>query len=146
MNAVTAASLPPKWFWMVAIAALLWNLIGVAMFLMQFTMSAEALAALPVEQRTLFAAMPAWGWGAYGVAVFAGAFGSLLLLLKKRAALPMLVISLLAVLAHSAYIFFFSDAFTLVGPGGMVLPTLVLVTAVLLVWFARRSAARGWIG
>ena len=145
----TTASHPasrPGWFMPAAIAALLWNLIGVAMFATQFTMSPEALAALPPEQQSLYAAMPGWTWVAYGVAVFAGALGSLLLALRRRAATWLLLASLLAVAAQFAWQAFLSEAVALLGPvEALGLPLFILAAAALIYWFARRADARGWL-
>ena len=77
-----------------AFLALLWNLFGVAMFFLQFNMSPETLAAIPADQRALYESTPAWVHGAFAVAVFGGALGSAVLLLKKRLALPLLLLSL----------------------------------------------------
>ena len=148
MNATTASHATPRpaWFMIAAIAALLWNLIGVAMFAMHYTMSPEALAALPAEQQSLFAAMPGWTWVAYGVAVVAGALGSLMLVLRRRAATPLLLVSLLAVVAQFVWQAFLSEAVALLGAvEALGLPAFILVVAALVYWFARRAAARGWL-
>ena len=53
MNATVASHDTPRpaWYMIAAIAALLWNLLGVAMFAMHYTLSPEALAALPRSSR-----------------------------------------------------------------------------------------------
>ena len=148
MNATTASHATPRpaWFMIAAIAALLWNLLGVAMFAMHYTMSPEALAALPAEQQSLFAAMPAWTWVAYGVATVAGALGSLMLVLRRRAATSLLLLSLLAVIAQFVYQAVLSEAVALLGAvQALGLPVFILVVAALVYWFARRAAARGWL-
>ena len=65
-------STPPKSFWIIAAIALVWNLMGVAAYLMQMTMSDEAIAALPEAQRALHESTPAWATGAYALAVPGG--------------------------------------------------------------------------
>ena len=42
---------PPRSFYIIGIAALIWNLIGVMTYIMQVTMSDAAMAALPEEQQ-----------------------------------------------------------------------------------------------
>lgn len=148
MNATTAIHAParPAWFMPAAIAALLWNLFGVAMFTLHYTMSPEALAALPAEQQSLFAAMPDWTWVAYAVAVIAGALGSLLLVLRRRAATWLLLASLLAVAAQFAWQAFLSEAVALLGVvPALGLPVFILVAAALVYAVARHAAARGWL-
>lgn len=34
----------PTWFWVIAVVALIWNLLGVAAYIMDVTMSAEDIA------------------------------------------------------------------------------------------------------
>lgn len=148
MNATAASrdAARPTWFTIAAIAALLWNLLGVAMFAMHFTMSPEALAALPAEQQSLYAAMPDWTWAAYGVAVIAGALGSLMLVLRRRVAIWLLLVSLVAVVAQFAWQAFLSEAMALLGPvEALGLPLFIVAVAALVYWFARRADARGWL-
>jgi len=143
MNVATSR---PLGFWIVSVLALLWNLLGLAIFFMQINMPAETLAAMPAEQRALYESMPRWVDGAFAVAVFGGALGSAMLLMKKRLALPLLVLSLLGLLVQMGYTYLMTPAFQVYGPSGAILPVLLVLIALFLVWFARRSLARGWIG
>ena len=135
----------PLGFWIVAVLALLWNLLGVVMFFVQTNLPPEALAALPADQRALYEATPAWVNGAFAVAVFAGLLGSMTLLLHRRLALPLLALSLLAVLVQMGYTYLATPALQVYGPAGLALPIVLVVIAAFLAWFARRSIARGWI-
>ncbi len=147
MNATSAtvATARPTWFWIVSILALLWNLMGVAAFVMQVNMSPEALAALPDAQRALYETQPTWVMVMFAIAVFGGALGSLMLVLEKKLARPLLLMSLLGVLAQMSHMFLLSDTFQVMGQAAMVMPIVVIVIAAALVWFARVSARRGWI-
>ena len=60
---VTAA--PPKMFYWVSGAALVWNLLGVMAYVGQVTMSPDVLQAMPEEQRALYENMPAWVTAAF---------------------------------------------------------------------------------
>lgn len=136
----------PAWFWIVAVLALLWNLFGVAMFYMQYSMTPEQLAQLPEAQRTVQQALPGWVYAVNGVAVALGTVGSLLLLLGKRLAHAMFWLSLVAVVVMFAYCLFPGRMIELLGAAqALPMPIVVTVVAALLVWFARKSIARGWI-
>lgn len=135
----------PVWFWVVAVFALAWNAVGVAAYIQQATMTPEALAALSEAERALLEATPAWATAAFAIAVFGGAAGSLLLLLRSRVALPVLVLSLLGVIAQMSYVLFLSDALEVYGPGGLAMPVTVLALSLLLPFFARHAARRRWI-
>jgi hypothetical protein len=140
-----ASNKPTRWFWILAIAAMVWNLLGVMAYLMQVSMTDEALALLPDDQRLLYETVPAWAIAAFAIAVFAGALGCIALLLRKSWATPLFVLSLAGVLVQMFHSFFLSDALQVYGASGMVMPILVLVIAVWLVGFSRSAAAKGWL-
>jgi len=142
----------PGWFTAVAIIALLWNLLGVAAYLMTTLapklMTPEMLDALPEADRAAteasmaqLAATPGWVTGAFAVAVFGGLIGSILLLMKKNLAVPILALSLLAVLVQNSYALFLSGE---AAGAGAALPILVLVFAAFLVWVALKARKEGW--
>lgn len=135
----------PTWFWVVSGIALLWNLVGVAAYIMQVTMTPEAMAALPEAQRIAYENTPGWATGAFAIAVFAGALGSLALLLRKSWAVPVLLLSLGGALVQNVHNFFMSNNIEIMGSEAIVMPALVIAIGVALVWFARKSQANGWI-
>lgn len=145
MNAVAAVR-PPAWFWVVSALALVWNLIGLAMFYMQYTMTPDQAAQLPQDQRMLVEAMPAWVWAVDAVAVIAGTLGSLLLLMRKRSALLVLWISLVAVIVLFGYCLFPGRMLEVLGAAqALPMPLTVTAIAAFLVWFASKSINRAWI-
>lgn len=134
----------PKWFMIVAAVLLVWNLLGVMAYIMQVMMTAETLAALPQEQRELYENTPAWATAAFAVAVNFGALGCVLLLLKRNLAGLFLQMSLAGVLVQMFHSFFMSKSFEVFGPGGLVMPVMVIVIAIYLVVLAARAKANGW--
>jgi len=143
---MTTQATLPKSFKIVAWLAVIWNLIGVASYFMEVTVGDDAIAALPEAQQALYAARPAWVTGAFAIAVFAGLAGSLLLALRKRSAVPVLVLSLAAILAQMFYSLALSDTLAVMGAGAAVLPIVIIVIAALLVWYAMRARNKGWLG
>lgn len=137
---------PPTWFLPVAIVALLWNLIGCAAYLSDVMMSPEKLAAMSAAEQALYASRPTWAVAATAIAVWFGAAGSLGLVLRKRWAMPLLIVSLLGVIVQDAWLFLLSDAASQTGSTALVMQGLVLVISVGLVLLARTAAAREWIG
>lgn len=136
----------PKLFWSIAVAALIWNLLGVLAYVMEVTMSAESMAALPLEQQALYAEQPAWVTGAFAIAVFAGLLGSIALVLRKGIAIPVLSVSLLAVIAQMYYLFTMSDMLRVMGTTSAIMPTAIVVIAAALLWFSSSAKSKGWIG
>ena len=134
----------PTWFTVVAAVLLVWNLLGVMAYVMNVTMSPDAVAALPEAQRQLYENTPTWATAAFAVAVNGGALGCVLLLLKKNLAGLVLQLSLAGVLVQMFHAFFISNSFEVFGPGGLVMPIMVVVIAVYLVWLAARAKASHW--
>jgi hypothetical protein len=135
----------PTWFKVVAALALLWNLLGCVAFFMDLRLSPEDLAALPEAQQALYAARPAWAVAATAIAVFGGALGSVGLLLRRKWAFPVLVLSLLGILVQDFGLFVLADGASLAGPAAVVLQAVVLVVGIGLVLLSRRGIARGWL-
>jgi len=134
----------PSWFKIVAIIAFFWNLLGVLAFVGQMFMTPEMLAELPVAEQELYANTPMWATAAFAMAVFAGALGSLLLLMKKGLATLVLTLSLVGVLVQMFHSFFMSKSFEVYGPGAAVMPMMVIVIAVYLVWLSNKAQKNGW--
>jgi len=135
----------PKWFWAVAVLAVVWNLLGVMAYLADVYQTSEDLEALSATVQRLYALRPAWAVAAFAVAVFAGLLGSVLLLLRKRLASAILLISLISILVQNVYWFGMAKAHTLFPASQQLMPFMVIVIAVLLIWFSRSSAQKGWL-
>jgi hypothetical protein len=139
--ATTHAARVPGWFWLVAGLAVLWEAMGVASYVGQ----AYQLTPMDENQRRLVASTPAWVTGVYAVAVFSGLAGALGLVLRRRWATALLVLSLVAATLQFGWVILFSDASRLLGPGSLVLPVVIMLVAALLVAFARSADRSGWL-
>lgn len=133
------------WFLPVSIAALLWNLLGLAAFVADATLTPDDIAGMSVAQQSLYASRPWWSVAATAVAVVGGTSGSLGLVLRRRWALHFLLASLLGVIVQDAWLFGFSGAAAAAGPSAAVLQGVVLLIAVALVGLARRAVSQGWL-
>lgn len=129
---------PPIWFWIVSIVALLWNLMGIANYLMQAYMTDEMKAALPQEQQEQLANLPSWYIAAFAIAVFAGALGCIALLMRRKWASIVLIVSLIGVVLQMSYI-------TFVLKMSNFMTSIIVITAIALVIFAKKSKELGWL-
>ena len=136
---------PPMWFWIVSALALLWNLAGVMAYLGQAYMSIETLEQMSQAERLLYESQPAWVTGAFAVAVWGGALGCIALMLKKKWAKPVFIISLIGILAQMSHSFFISNNFEVYGPGAMIMPIMVLIIGIALVLLANTAIKKGWL-
>jgi hypothetical protein len=135
----------PRSFLIISIVALLWNLFGVMSYIMHVTISPEALAAMPAAERALYETSPAWVTGAFAVAVFAGVAACVALLLKKAWAVPLFLVSLIAVVAQFGHWLFVAESIEVYGMEAIFMPLLVTVIAVFLVWYSRDAKRKGWL-
>ena len=135
----------PRSFLVVGLVVLLWNLMGVSVYLMQVTMSAETLALLPEAERILMESLPAWATGAFAIAVFGGLLGCVGLLLKKAWSVPVFLVSLIAIVVQFAHWLFMTNSREVYGSEVFIMPALVTLVGAFLVWYSRGAKAKGWL-
>ena len=133
----------PRSFTIIAIGLLIWNLIGVAAFAMQYTADLGALAKTDPYTARIFGEMPGWAWTAYAVAVGAGTLGATLLLLRKGAAVALFALSVIAGVVQFAYSFFGTDLLAVKGTSAAAFPAVILAIAVGQLLYARGLSAKG---
>ena len=136
---------PPPWFTVLAVAALLWNLLGCTAFLADLRLTPDDLARLPEAEQALYRARPVWALLATGVAVIGGTLGSLGLVLRRRWATGLLIASLLGVLAQDVALATLLDDLKAAGGLAPLVQGAVLLVAVGLVPLAGVAGARGWL-
>ncbi len=130
---------PPIWFWIVSVIALFWNAMGVHQYLGQAYQTESWRAALTDEQIEMVTNFPSWLTAAFAIAVFSGVIGSLGLLLRKKWAYTLLLLSLIAVIVQMGYILMkgYYD--------GIEMTISIIVFAIFLVWFSKKAVSKGWI-
>jgi hypothetical protein len=136
----------PIWYWIVATVLLIWNLMGIASFYMHVFISDEALAALPENEAALMGEYPMWTSIVFAIAVFGGALGTLGLLMKRKWAKELLVISLIAILIQMSHSLFMTEAMVVYGAAqALTMPILVILIAIYEVTLANKAIRNGWI-
>lgn len=143
MNDVIGAP-TPGWFRLVAVLAVLWNLVGVWTYLSKVGMAPPMMEMSP-EEVALAASMPSWATAAFAVAVFGGLLGSLGLLLGKAWARLLLVLSLLGMLGQFGWWLLRSGAMERMGASSAGMPAVVVLIGILLLWLANTGVKRGWL-
>ncbi len=128
-------------FWLIGAVALIWNVVGVINFFAQ--MNPDVLAAYRESERAIVEGRPAWAAGAFAIAVFGGALGCLLLLLRKSAAYYLFIASLLGVIVTMIHTLGVGIDFGLGEILGIVL--MPLVVAAFLIWYSKQAESKGWI-
>ena len=136
---------PPKWFTVIAVVALLWNLLGCIAIAADLMLSPADVAKLSAAQQQLYAARAGWAVAASVTAVLGGAIGCIGLLLRKKWAFPVLILSLIGILVQDFGLFVVVDGATLAGPVAVVMQAIVLAIGIGLVVLSRKGITRGWL-
>lgn len=132
----------PGWFWGGAWLSLLWEAFGCFMYVSQVTTDP---ATLPIDQRAMWEASPDWMIAAYAIAVWVGLIGSALLLMRRKLAVQVLLISLVAVVVQFSALVFVPQLRETTPSDALLVPV-VIVIACYAVWqFAKLANRRGWL-
>ena len=126
-------------FWILGAAALVFNLLGCVNFISQ--MNADFVARMPDAYRSMIETRPQWATAAFAIAVFGGALGCGLLLLRKSVAYPVFVVSLLGAIGVQLPVLGMAG-FPVEAHVGWAVQ--VLVTG-FMIWYARRARHKGWV-
>lgn len=141
----TAHVKPPISFWIIAILALLWNLMGLLAFVGDLMFTEEMLQGLSDADRQLRAQFPEWTTIVYGIATIGGALAALLLTLRKKWAFHIFVISLVAVLVQMGYTLLVVNAIAIKGWTVAILPLIITGVGSYLVWYSLQALKNKWI-
>ena len=144
---MTTSNKPNTGFWIIAVIALIWNLIGVFMYLAQMVLMTDELkAALPTEQLELINSSPSWLNIVFAIGVFSGVLACLMLLVRKKLAVPLFAISLLMVLIQNIYGWFGTNAAEVYGSvQGYIMPLIVIMISIFLYFYSKGAAQKGWL-
>lgn len=142
--ASTGAVRTPWHVWVVGVLTLLWNGVGALDYVMTQTRNQAYLKEFTPEQLDYFFGFPAWVVACWALGVWGGVLGSLLLLLRKRLAVPVFVVSFVAMVCTTIYNFVLSNGMEMMGgPGALILSAVIFVIALALVFYSRAMRAKG---
>lgn len=143
---MTTLNKPKALFWVIASIALLWNLLGLsefiktAFFVETYT---ETYTELQIESMRN---APIWINVLFGISTITGVLGSILLLMKKKAAIRLFAISVLAVIAQTLGGNLALDTIDIFGMGqALVFPSVIVLLDIFFYWFSSYCYKKGWI-
>jgi glucan phosphoethanolaminetransferase (alkaline phosphatase superfamily) len=135
----------PWHLWLIGVFAALFNAIGVFDFVMSHTQGDKYLAStgMTPEQVAHYAQMPGWMTVVWAIGVF-GAFGaSVLLLMRKRLALTVFVVSLVAFLVSLFYTYVLTQSGAVMGTQMAVTSAVIALLLMLFSVYVWRMGLRG---
>lgn len=136
----------PKWFWVIAVSALIWNLMGFVIFYGETFQQEALIVGFEPDQQEWMRSTPRWIYVVFGFSVGTGILGSLLLLAKKKTSLPLFLVSFIAVLIQMIYTMLIAGGLEVMGPSGAIMPCVVIFLAAAWLGFAFQFLRKGWLG
>ncbi len=139
----TPTARAPLWMIAAAVGGIAWNIFGVVQFAGSVTATETDLIAsgLTTDQAAVMTGYPTWMTLAFAIGVFCGLAGSVLLLLRRSTAKPVLLASLVAYVA-----LWIGDAvhgvFAALGTQQVIILTTVVAIAAALLAVSRHPAAK----
>lgn len=136
----------PWHLWLCGVLALMWNGVGAFDYVMTEARNASYMGSFTPEQRAYFYGFPIWVVAAWALSVWGGVLGSILLLLRRRLAVPILGVSLATFLITTYHNFVLTNGFEVMGGvGSLIFSAVIFVITVALFLYARLLARIGVI-
>ena len=139
---VARPSSAAAWFWIVAVAALLFEGAGAYLFVNSLTLDPGTL---PLDQRSIFEATPKWMTFAWGVAIATGVLGAIALVARRRMAQPLLLISWIAVAVQFSGLFLVRQLRELTPEDHLLVPVVILLLSYGIWQLSLLANRRGWL-
>ena len=143
---MTDASMKAPWhLWLIGVIAVLFNAIGVFDFVMSMAQGAkyQASAGMTPDQIAHYQQMPSWMTVVWAVGVFGAILASILLLLRRKLALPVFVLSLAAFLISLIYTYVLTNGGAIMGQQMAIASAVIAGLLVFFSWYSRFMAVRG---
>jgi len=131
-------------FWIIGIIALIWNGMGIYNYLQQAYKTEAVMAKFNADQLALLESLPAWMTALFAIAVFAGALGSIALLMRKKVAVMLFILSFIAATVQQLYWLFGTSAAEVFNESlPYLMPILIIIVALFLVRYSKNQKSKG---
>jgi hypothetical protein len=134
-------SRPLGWFWLLAIALLAWNIIGLVALLFDPVIGLGDVSKLDPAQQMVYASRPAIAFYGFVLATVTGTAGAIALLLRRSVALWLFIASAIGLVLQNAWLFADPANLTLEVLGFQLL---VAGSIALAIWLALTAKKRRW--
>lgn len=134
----------PMHLWIIGVVALLWNAVGAVDYVMTQTKNEAYMGQFTAEQLEFFYGLPMPIVAAWAIAVWGGVLGAVLLLLRKRLAVSVFLVSFIAMVITAIHNYGLSNGLEAIGDtGALVFTAVIFVVALLLYLYSRNQMLRG---
>ena len=140
----SAGGYSPYMLWLIGGAALLWNILGLWIFVSTVSATPDELAMVYNESEARFiTSIPIWATAANGLAVITGVLGCVLLLLRRALAAPVFIVSFVALLVQDLHSFVLNDVTAIFGMVPAYIQGTVLAVAIAMILYSRSLVSKG---
>jgi hypothetical protein len=138
----------PWHLWVIGVFAVLFNSIGMFDFTMSMARGAEYMrsAGMTPEQIAHYQTLPAWMTVIWAIGVIGAFLGSILLLMRKRIASTVFIISLAAFVISLVHTYVLTDAGKVMGEQMAIVSAVIALLLVLFAWYSHAMSKRAWFG
>ena len=141
---LTTTTVRTPWhLWVVGVLAFLWSCMGAFDYLMTETRNEGYLSRFTPEQLEYFYGFPAWVVALWAIAVWGGVVASIFLLLRKRFAVEVFLVSLVAMVLTTIQNYAFNNGMEISGTFGLIFTIIIFVLSLLLYLYARAMRKKG---
>jgi hypothetical protein len=135
----------PWHLWLIGVIALLFNSIGVFDFVMVMAQGPKymASAGMTPEQIAHYQAMPVWMTAVWAIGVWGAFLASLLLLMRRKLAFAVFVLSLAAFLISLVYTYALTNGGAIMGRQMAITSAVIAILLLFFSWYAHAMGKRG---
>ena len=134
----------PWHLWLTGIVGFLWSSMGILDYVMTQTKNESYMEAFTPEQLLFFYTLPAWVTATWAIAVWACVVGSILLLLRKKVAVWIYLVSFITMLITAFQNYILSYGMEVIGDTfTLIFTAFILFIALGLYWYSRAMLRLG---
>ncbi|WP_299215836.1 hypothetical protein [uncultured Aquimarina sp.] len=133
---------PPASFWVVAIFALLWNIIEIYFSSFEINFLQKNSTAEEFEN---IQSLPVWYIVVFIIALFSEMLGSFMLFMRQKIATKFFAMSLITLLFIESYWLFILDINKTSIVFSIIIPIVVIAIATFLYFYSKRATKEGWL-
>jgi len=133
----------PRHLWIVGVLALLWNLMGALDYVMTEIRYEGYMSQYSQEQLDYFYSFPAWAVALWALAVWGGVAGTVLLLMRRKLAFQVFLVSFVCMVAVTIQNYAFAGAADVTGGMGVFFSVVIFAISLALVVYTRRLTQGG---
>jgi hypothetical protein len=146
MPIMTNTTVKTPWhLWLIGVFAVLFNSIGVFDFVMSMTQGEKymASAGMTPDQIAHYRDMPAWMTAVWAIGVWSAFLASILLLLRRKLAFPVFVLSLVVFLISLVYTYVLTNGGAVMGRQMAITSAVIAILLLLFAWYSHAMTKRG---